>query len=272
LETLEGTVTLPRLPTKDIALGGEAAGLAILLLRSGVLDPGVNGYWLTFSANNGQEWTPPLYTGLVEGEPYDVLPYVHFPLIEMGNIRLESLLKGSPANDTADKIVIFLNIPLDALRRDSDSDRLTDIMEERLLTDPNNPDTDGDTLPDFIDPAPLTAKQPSTDADFVRVAALKRLIEKSKSDWAAEALRGGLIIIGIKTPDEIHDFPGLPAKVIHLDAANRNRYKNKFGARAVFSFDNIKLQGNRASVQWSREKEKGSIFLQKRAGKWDSVP
>ena len=272
METLEGTVTLPKLPKKDIVLGGEAAGLAILVLRSGVLDPGVKGYWATFSANNGQEWTPPLYTGFVEGEPYVVLPYVHFPLIDMGNIRLEALLKGRPANDTADKIVIFLNIPLDTLRRDSDSDRLTDIMEERLLTDPNNADTDGDTLPDFIDPAPLTAKQPSTDADFVRVAALKRLIEKSKSDWAGEALTGGLIIIGIKNPDEIHDFPGLPAKVILLDAANRNRYRNKFGNRAVFSFDNIRLQGSHATVQWSREKEKGSIFLQKRAGKWAAVP
>jgi hypothetical protein len=40
------------------------------------------------------------------------------------------------------------------LRRDSDSDGLTDITEQLLLCDPNNSDTDGDGMNDALDPTP----------------------------------------------------------------------------------------------------------------------
>lgn len=41
------------------------------------------------------------------------------------------------------------------LRRDSDGDRLTDVAEALLLTQPRNPDSDGDGLLDGADPTPL---------------------------------------------------------------------------------------------------------------------
>lgn len=45
-------------------------------------------------------------------------------------------------------------LSLAELRRDSDGDGLTDILEEQLLIDPHNPDTDRDGIEDYYDPQP----------------------------------------------------------------------------------------------------------------------
>src|SRR5690606_24518777 len=46
---------------------------------------------------------------------------------------------------------------------DSDNDGLSDQDEANLGTDPNNPDTDGDGMPDGQDPDPLNPPAPDTD-------------------------------------------------------------------------------------------------------------
>lgn len=60
-----------------------------------------------------------------------------------------------------------------ALRVDSDGDGLTDILEARLGTNPNNPDTDGDGLPDSQDKNPLAGKLPTTDEEKILAAAFE---------------------------------------------------------------------------------------------------
>jgi len=49
---------------------------------------------------------------------------------------------------------IYLEIPFADLERDSDGDGLTDLAEQRLLTDAGNPDTNGDGTADGNDRAP----------------------------------------------------------------------------------------------------------------------
>ena len=265
---LEGRVTLPKLPLKNIVLGNESAELAVLVLRSGILDPGKAGYWITFSANDGIKWTPPLYTGLVENEPFKVLPYTHFPVIEEGNIRLEAHNRKKSVNKNGEKIIWFLSIPLDVLRKDADSDGLTDLMEEKLLTDPRRPDTDGDTVSDIIDAAPLAPRMPRSDYDMLRVAALENILEKTDKIWIAEAAQSGLIIMKIKTAGEIHNYPGSKAKIIHLNKKDIRRYTRKFNDRAVFEFRKIEISGASAVVVWSRRDVEKKIDFTRHNGKW----
>jgi hypothetical protein len=48
-------------------------------------------------------------------------------------------------------------------QKDSDKDKLPDLVEARLYADPDNPDTDNDGVPDGSDSNPLTAKHKETD-------------------------------------------------------------------------------------------------------------
>jgi hypothetical protein len=75
---------------------------------------------------------------------------------------------------------LMLTIPFADLERDSDGDGLTDLAEERLVTDPANPDTDGDGLRDGDDPLPqvpwsgvMTDQSAALAAVLERVAGMK---------------------------------------------------------------------------------------------------
>ncbi len=269
LEMLEGKVILPRVNPENIVLGREAAGVVVLVLKSGILDPGAKGYWFTFSANGGLKWTPPLYSGITAEDDFTILPYTHFPIIRVGNIRLEAHAKDFTAGDQQEPVYL-LNVPLEILKRDTDSDGLTDLMEERLLTDPSNKDTDADGKPDFFDNAPLVSNKPDSEADLVRVAAMGEVIGNSEKSWAEEALEGGLNIIEVDSYEQSHEFPGLEAKFIHLTGDDVARYERKFGPRAIFRFEETGISGNRATVKWSRGESEGEVLLKKRKGQWSA--
>lgn len=269
LETLQGKVILPRVNPEKIVLGREAAGVTVLVLRSGILDPGAGGYWFTFSANGGLKWTPPLYSGITAEDDYTILPYTHFPIIRMGNVRLEAHA-GDFTGDHDEKPVYLLNIPLEILKRDRDSDGLTDLMEERLLTDPLDKDTDADGVTDFFDNTPLVSTEPDSETDRVRAAAMAEVVGASEEDWAQEALEGGLVIIHTDSYEQAHEFPGLKTKFIHLTGHDMKRYENKFGPRAIFRFEKISIGGNRATVRWSNGNSGGTVSLKKRNGRWSA--
>jgi len=73
---------------------------------------------------------------------------------------------------------------------DLDKDGLTDLVEARLLTDPNNPDSDKDGLPDGKDSNPLTPRHSdSNDITEIRQAVFSFLFATSNSQDA-------LVIVG----------------------------------------------------------------------------
>lgn len=75
----------------------------------------------------------------------------------------------------------MLEIPFAAIDRDSDGDGLTDLAEERLITDPQSADTDGDGLPDGSDSLPQVPWTAVLDDRARALAAVLRRIAGMES-------------------------------------------------------------------------------------------
>src|SRR5262249_6071933 len=136
---------------------------------SSALDPtgeiGLGAYWVLHSSDGGQTWDAPLYTGLRENDPYFVPPASKLRLLHGDHLEVEvEIHEIDPESITFPPVGLrtkreekglMLEMPWEALRRDSDHDGLTDLVEERMGTDPHNADTDGDGIPDGKDGLPL---------------------------------------------------------------------------------------------------------------------
>jgi hypothetical protein len=122
--------------------------------------------WVAYSSDGGETWAY-YYTGIVQRQPIFVKWYSKLPLInDEGDLQIEACLLrqmssyilpfGSPGfNVQKDRLLLTLD--LETLRKDSDGDGLTDIVEARFRTDPNKADTDGDGIPDNLDLNPRFA-------------------------------------------------------------------------------------------------------------------
>lgn len=148
-------------PLRAVQEGDEA----VLVGQSQALDPtgetSGGGYWIARSTDAGTTWTS-LYTGLRSRRPYGVVQQSSLPLrsedgvaVEVRVHQLDEDSLGDPAGAReVDKGEdgLYLEIPWKELERDRDGDGLTDLVEERLITDPEDQDTDGDGLSDAEDP------------------------------------------------------------------------------------------------------------------------
>ena len=138
------------------------------------------GIWVAYSEDNGESWSY-YYTGIVQKQPLFVKWYSSYPLIdEKGDLQLEACLlrQTSPFSHPVPtqsyqlaKDGLLLTLDLETLRKDSDGDGLTDIVEAKFRTDPNNADTDGDGVPDNLDLNPRFASQ-RTDKSVIYEAVL----------------------------------------------------------------------------------------------------
>jgi hypothetical protein len=131
---------------------------------------------------------------------------------------------------------------------DSDSDGLPDIVEERFLTDPNNPDSDGDGTANGNDSNPLTAavtepndlqqiRQAVFSVLFATCDSRDALVVVDKGDFAKQEYRGfaGPVLrsaqkrpgfvnimyltVNLESPDSatanISDWEGAEARSVH---------------------------------------------------------
>ena len=121
---------------------------------------GEAGIWVAYSQNNGDSWEY-YYTGIVQCQPLFVKGDTKTPLImDNGDLQVEVCLlrqmtrtihPGPAATYELVKDGLLLTIDLETLRKDSDGDGLTDIVEAKFFTNPNDADTDGDGIPDNLD-------------------------------------------------------------------------------------------------------------------------
>ncbi len=103
------------------------------------------GYWVHLSENSGRSWKTPLFTGLAQYWPYIVAPQSGLPMIGEDRLTIEvAVFELDTASITyppvglatrREETGLVLEIPLERLTADSDSDGLSDLAEAHLLLD-----------------------------------------------------------------------------------------------------------------------------------------
>jgi hypothetical protein len=252
------------------------------------------GYWVLLSDELGTTWLPPLYTGLRDNLPYTVRETSAVPLLADDRLQVEVEIKelrshgfdASPADLAPRKpqTDIYLDIPLADLERDSDGDGLTDLAEERLLTDPEQADTDRDGLADGEDPTPnIATTDPPAPEARVLAAVLAEIVDKQlprsaaarrqvaeAAVWPSRARPYGertVFVVG-----ERPMFAGLrPAhRLIVLTPEEVEALRQTVSDPCSLALDLVVLDrsGHRAFVIWSAMNQDGKLLLAERGGSW----
>jgi len=255
--------------------------------QSGLPD---EGYWIIRSEDGGKTWTKPLYTGLRVDIPYIVAPISNLPLNAGEKLQIEvelrnydtSTLKFPPEVLNIKKL--YLEIPWIELEKDTDQDGLTDLAEERLLTDPQNPDTDEDGIPDERDSLPLVSmKGTGSPESAMMLAVLKNLAGEKSRDYLKTSASNEvpdktrvltteytLFIVG----NRLHFESLIPAsRMIILSPMELEAAKNKYGSFGVIDFSAFMLDSmkNRGYVIWKSSYWGGTIELKRIDGEWTIV-
>lgn len=182
-----------RLPAGELVRFEQHGQRVVAITVSQTLDPtgevSAGGYWVSLSDDGGRHFDPPLYTGLRMFEPYVVLADSRLPMLAGDHLQLEVAVRQLddrhlvlPPVDIplkARRDDLYIDMPLAELARDSDGDGLTDIAEWAMLLDPHNPDTDGDGMPDGVDPLPQVAARHGDVHASALAAVLNRLVARS---------------------------------------------------------------------------------------------
>ena len=217
------------------------------------------GYWILRSFDRGATWNPPLYTGLRMMQPYEVVIGSTLPMLRDDGVRVEVAIK-----EVEDRR-IALDLKWCDLERDSDGDGLTDLMEERIFTDPHSADTDGDGVPDGVDPMPQVAfRQSSGDVSGIIATAIETYY--------------GLDQTGARTifvAGDPADFAGVRSllRIVVLNEAEIDAASRQFGSMAATRMSPVIIDqtGTRAWVQLSDESSGATYLLEKRNGVWTAL-
>jgi len=281
--------------------GNRAAALGVSQDYDPVGEVSTGAYWVLLSSDGGRTWDPPLYTGLRVNQPYVVRAVSDLPLLADDHLQVEvEIAELDPARITFPPVALaprrsakglYLDIPLDLLRKDSDGDGLTDLAEERLMTDPQSRDTDGDGLEDGVDPLPTVPLR--HDAPSPATRALAAFLADSWNVSQAAIIEG--VAAGprsiccakdrVRSVDEktlflIADrglFSALtpPGRVLVLTPEEAEAATQKFGPfypmkLGLFCFDR---SGRRAYIIWSATWQGGQSLLEEKPdGTWKATP
>lgn len=257
-------------------------------------------YWLLLSHDGGANWQPPLYTGLRIQAPYVVHATSRVPMLDGDHLDVEVSVReldedsitfppvALRAKRSKDGLMLVLRV--DDLARDRDADGLTDLAEERLITDPDNPDTDGDGLPDATDPLPQVAwagtPTPSAAAlgkVLEEIAGMKSMAiihEIAPAGAKLDDFMAGMKRASLTSQDTTFfagqrtDFAPLltDRRAVVLTATEFELVRRKFGVLyplelALFVIDH---DGRRGHVIWTASWVGGSFTLELVDGVWRS--
>jgi hypothetical protein len=253
----------------------------------------MGGYWLHLSDDSGEHWRGPFYMGFAHQYPYDVAPQSRAPAFDGDRLQLEverrevdeKTITFPPVGLRAKNVRkdLYLSIDTAVFLKDSDGDGLTDLLEEKLLLDPQSRDTDGDGRPDGVDPLPLQASDPDP---LDREAALVGLIlprvlggdrpvqqsaagpaEDSKMSMPYTPFAGGRVVF-LTGDAALPHAAGLRA--IAIPEMALATYNKKFGSTFPLSPLNVlyNKERTRAQVEYSFGWRGGTLALSFKDAHW----
>ena len=292
------------LPDSFELVRAERAGNNILAVCiSPAVDPGGEvsrgGYWLLRSHDGGANWMTPAYLGFQDQNPYVVPDKARVSMFAEGALRLEAeVAELDPKSITFPPVGLalrreakdlYIEIPYEALDRDTDGDGLTDLLEAKIATDPAKADTDGDGLADRFDDFPQASARGEPNALAPIIVDLLRRVVGFERAGIIEPVRRGesaadpLLTIGRRRAEagsvlfrfvsgDARQFEGLRAEgqVIVLDARQEAEIRARFGPFFPLAFPTILIDpsGQRALVRWSAGWTGGTLIYRLRNGKW----
>ncbi|MDQ3036140.1 MAG: hypothetical protein M3Y87_27310, partial [Myxococcota bacterium] len=235
--TLRGQVTMT-LPDSTLT-AARASGREVAIYTSSRLDPrseiGDLGYRVRLRGEDGAE--EDLALGLSALRPFVLLHNPMVALLEEDDVlQIEAELRAlddasidfepaeglSTRRDGRERLLLCA---LEDLRRDQDGDGLTDLAEERLLTDAWDPDTDGDGTRDGDDRSPLGSAAPSAPADAVWLAAYRELVSPEAGEGLHVVVRSGPRL-------HVEGDPASTGRVLVLREDELGAYIRRFGLHA----------------------------------------
>ncbi|HXO29206.1 MAG TPA: hypothetical protein VOA80_17785, partial [Thermoanaerobaculia bacterium] len=289
-----------RLPDGFTAVRSERQGKQVVVIAvSDLYDQrwpaSAGGYWVLLSDEKGSRWRHPLYTGLRANLPYTVRARSALPLLAGDRLQVEVEVEELSSFFTSDgepaelaprqpRAGIYLEIPVAELERDTDGDGLSDLEEERLLTDPEDADTDRDGIGDGEDPMPTIAAVDTPSPAAGAAAALLGYVlahGQEPPEQRPRAPRGGCCDPAPSAPlggrpvfvaGERPWFAGLsPAhRLIVLTPEELETWRRKVTAPFFFTIELLVLDrsGRRACAVWSGANRGGTVALELSGGEW----
>jgi hypothetical protein len=292
----------PAIADLTIVVLSPAAQRMFAVSVSQDLDPrgevSAGGYWLYLSADSGKTWEGPYYLGIADQFPYVILPVTHVPSFDGDRVNVEverrevdeSTITFPPVGLRAKNVAkdLYLSIDTAAVKRDSDGDGLTDLMEEKLGLDPLSPDTDDDGIPDGSDPLPL---QPRSEAESSERGQLLEAVlpylfggpspiqqtaagghEGSAMYWQPRPFASARTLF-ISGADATLPH-GAGVRALTLSHAVLEEYKRKFGATYPMALPDVAFDQDRqrALIRYDFGWRGGSLLAERKDGRWMITP
>ena len=231
-------------------------------------------YWVLRSADGGATWDRPMYTGLRTNMPYVARTVSELPMMSPYGLRLEvEVREGDPdavffpggfSRFKREELGLFVELPWELLERDSDGDGLTDLAEERLITDPDRADTDRDGLDDGVDSLPHV---PLAAETTVRASLLTVILKKAHGSTRTDDSEKTLFVVGTRA-----DFHGVtpPRRTVVLSSAEHAAAATKFGPFFATEIPVVFMNrvGDRAFAIWDVRWRGGTGIFERVGTEW----
>jgi len=143
-------------PEQRVSQKTDSRGRTWLLFHSGIL--GNYSDLFIVQKTGASAWGRPLFTDVWTERTFRNPAPTAFHGVPLAKLLAGEWLRLFPDDPT--------------LRKDTDGDGLTDLVEARLGTDPKRVDTDGDGVPDAVDPCPCAAPRPLGDTEKIIAACM----------------------------------------------------------------------------------------------------
>lgn len=249
-----------------VAVGG--------MLAEGKYKYGIEGsYWVGRSADGGKSWEGPYFTGLRRNAPYVLAEVSDVPMSDGESLYLEAQVREMDFAQRGGWLVVpgrefkreggpvLLELPWRTITRDSDADGLTDLLEEVLVLDPHDRDTDADGVidgDDFIPHVPQNSVSPWTKP---LEAALKALTYGPRQVMFISGDRGNFL--GVQSS----------RRLIILTPEEWKLFEQKFRREhpADVSYTIVSRDATRAFVVLNHGGSEDQILLAQENGEWKVV-
>jgi hypothetical protein len=256
---------------------------------------GAGGYWLHLSHDRGATWDRPIYLGLQQFQPYVLPGTSRLPMLSGSMLQLEVQVReldpasisfppvGLRSKREADDL--YIERSLDDLARDSDHDGLTDLLEDKLRSNPLSVDTDSDGLDDASDPLPgISLKAaPPADADVIArifehilgydAGAIRLGVASDENNDLFALLKHGpdgrsARVTFLRADKSLFGGLLLPAPVVVLDPQDLDYLNARYGIHLPVHFPAPWFNKSRtqAVVHWSAGWTGGTLLFTKQAG------